>query len=106
MTAVLLLAPAPGAAEQPVWFQLIPIALILGIMYFLVIAPARKQRKEAQAMLDALRPGDRVLTSGGLHGTVVGVEGDLVKLRIATNVHVELAKTAVTSRIEAGPGEK
>ena len=77
--------------------NVLPILAIVAIFYFLVIAPASKQRKKTEAMLSALKKGDRVLTSGGIYGTVQGVESDVVHLRIAENVKVRVAKSAIAS---------
>ena len=65
--------------------NLLPIAAIFLVFYFLVIAPASKQRKKTQG---SLKKGDRVVTSGGIYGTVQGVEADVVYLKIAENVKV------------------
>ena len=80
--------------------QFLPIAAIILIFYFLVIAPANRQRKKTEAMLQALKKGDRVLTSGGLYGQVQSVENDVVWLKIADNVKIKVAKSAVTSLVE------
>jgi preprotein translocase subunit YajC len=95
MTAIALLQSGGGAAA--VILQVLPIAAIVAVFYFLVIAPANKQRRQTQTMLDALKKGDRVITSGGLHGTIQGVESDIVYLKIADNVKVRLSRSAVAS---------
>jgi preprotein translocase subunit YajC len=79
------------------WFQLLPFALMAGIFYFLLFAPERKRRKQMAAMLAELKSGDKVVTSGGLHGKIVGVTDDLVHLRIADGIKVEVSKSAVTA---------
>ena len=81
---------------------MLPIAAIFLVFYFLVIAPASKQRKKTQEMLGSLKKGDRVVTSGGIYGTVQGVEADVVYLKIAENVKVKVARTAITG---IQPGE-
>lgn len=78
---------------------LIPVALIF---YFLLIAPERKRRKQHQAMLDSLKAGDKVVTGGGIYGTVVGVTDEVVQLRIAPEVKIEVAKQSVATRQENG----
>ena len=76
------------------------------IFYFLVIAPASKQRKKTQQILDALRKGDRVLTTGGIYGTVLGVDDGKAVLRIAEgqkeDVKVEFAKSAIVQVLAEG----
>ena len=73
------------------------IALIFVIFYFLLIRPQQKKQKQHQNMLGTLKKGDRVVTSGGVYGTVVGVKDNIVVLRIAEDVKVEFVKSAVTS---------
>ena len=76
--------------------NILPIAAIFLVFYFLVIAPANKQKRKTQEMLNSLKKGDRVVTSGGIYGTVQGVESDVVYLRIADNVKVKVARSAIT----------
>lgn len=92
---VIALAQSSGGAQAFI-LQVVPIVAIIGIFYFLVIAPANKQRRKTEAMLSALKKGDRVLTSGGIYGVVQNVENDVVHLKIADNVKVKIAKSAVT----------
>ena len=60
------------------------------------IAPANKQRRKTAEMLSTLKKGDKVLTSGGIYGTVQGVEAEVVYLKIAENVKVKVARSAIT----------
>ena len=76
--------------------NLLPIVAIGLVFYFIVIAPANKQRKKTAEMLNSLKKGDRVLTTGGIYGTVQGVEPDAVYLRIAENVKVKVARSAIS----------
>ncbi len=86
-------------AQQPSgWTALIPFLLVLVIFYFLLILPAQRERKRKQQMLSALKPGDKVITSGGLYGTVVGLKDDVVQLRIADQVRVEVGRFAVAGK--------
>jgi preprotein translocase subunit YajC len=77
-------------------FQFLPIVAIGAVFYFLVIAPANKQRKKTQEMIGSLKKGDRVLTTGGIYGTIQGVEADVVYLKIAENVKVKVARSAIS----------
>jgi preprotein translocase subunit YajC len=72
------------------------IALIFVIFYFLLIRPQQKKQKQHQKMLEAIKKGDTVVTSGGMYGTVVGVKDNIVVLKIAENVKVEFAKSSVS----------
>lgn len=89
--------PADGAQAQPNFlFQLLPFVLIFVVFYFLLIAPARKKQKKHAEMLANLKPGDRVITQGGIYGTVVGVGDVVVQLRVAGQVTIDVAKHAVS----------
>jgi preprotein translocase subunit YajC len=87
-------APGPGGGAAA-WVQFVPMLLILVVFYFLLVAPMRKKQRELQQMIDKLQKGDRVVTSGGLHGEVAGIEGSIVLLKIADNVKVKVSKSAV-----------
>ena len=73
----------------------IPILLVLGIFFFLLILPERKQRKKREAMLSALKKGDRVMTSGGLHGSVAMIQDDVVTLQVDEGVRLKFARSAI-----------
>jgi len=85
--------------------QILPIAAIFLVFYFIVIAPANKQRKKTQEMLSSLKKGDRVVTQGGIYGTVQGVEPDVVYLKIADTVKVKVARSAITGLISGESAE-
>jgi preprotein translocase subunit YajC len=75
--------------------QLAPIIIIMVIFYVLLILPAQRRQKKTQQMISALKNGDKVITNGGLFGTIVGVEGDAVQLRIADQVKVKVLRSAI-----------
>jgi preprotein translocase subunit YajC len=90
-----------GAAGGLISFA--PILLIFVIMYFLMIRPQQKKVKEHRAMVEALRRGDQVVTSGGLIGKVVKVNDGEVEVELAPNVKVRVVKSTisqVTSKTE------
>ena len=93
MNAIALLQSGGGAAAVANFLPIVAIGLVF---YFLVIAPANKQRKKQAEMLSTLKKGDRVLTTGGIYGTIQGVEPDAVTLKIADNVKVKVARSAVS----------
>ncbi len=76
--------------------SLLPIAAIFLIFYFLIIRPQQKQAKEHQKMLEALKKGDRVLTNGGIYGTIVGFRGTDIELKVAENLKILVARSAVS----------
>ena len=82
--------------------NMLPFILMFVIMYFLLIRPQYKKQKEQQSMIDSLEKGKRVVTNGGMHGTIVGVkekEGILV-LQVAKDVKVEISRGAVSKVLE------
>jgi preprotein translocase subunit YajC len=94
MNAIALLQASGGGSSS--LFSFIPIIAMGLIFYFLVIAPANKQRKKTQEMLSQLKKGDRVVTSGGIYGTIGRVESETVYLKIADNVTVKVARSAIS----------
>lgn len=76
--------------------QLFLMFMIFGIFYFLVIQPQKKKEKERQKMLDALGKNDEVVTTAGIHGTIVNVKEKTVILRIDENVKIEIEKSCVS----------
>jgi preprotein translocase subunit YajC len=101
-------ASAPGAAPGgPAAFLANPAIWLVGmflIMYFMMIRPQQKQRRERESMLGALKRGDRVVTSGGLHGTVTNITETTVVLK-CDQVKLEFDRSAV-GRIVAGQADK
>jgi len=103
MNAIALLQ-AGGNSLLANFLGVVPILAIALVFYFLVIAPANRQRKKTEQMLSSVKKGDRVVTNGGIYGTIQGVEADVVYLKIAENVKIKLARNAIAS-IQAGEGE-
>lgn len=88
--------PAGGSGAASVLVQLVSIALVLVIFFFLVIRPQQRERRRRDEMLANLKKGDRVVTSGGLIGTIVGVSERKLTLKLADSVRVECLRSAVT----------
>jgi len=104
MNAIALLQSTGGNATLGFLINAAPILAIVLVFYFLVIVPANKQRQKTESMQSSLKKGDRVLTTGGIYGTVQGVEAEVVYLKIADNVKIKLARSAITG-IVAGDSE-
>ncbi len=100
---------AGGAASASTSGSLIgsflPLALIIFIMYFFLFRPQNKKQKETQKMLDALKKGDKVITIGGIHGTVSSVKENTVIVKVDDNVKLEFNRTAISS-VELTEAEK
>jgi preprotein translocase subunit YajC len=89
-------APAAGAPEaSPMWSFVVPMIFMVVIFYFLLIRPQQKKAKEHKALLDNLKKGDRVITSGGLIGTIIGIDDQIVNLEIADRVRIEIGRPYV-----------
>ena len=103
MTHLFILAQAPGPGAGPAsWLGLVPMLLILVVFYFLLVAPMRKRQKELAQVVDKLQKGDKVVTNGGLHGEVAGVEGAVVLVKIADQVKVRISKSAIAQVEDRG----
>lgn len=95
---------AGGAAPNPL-ISFLPFVFIIAIMYFMMIRPQQKRQKEHQKMVAALGKGDKVITSGGIHGTVQGTKETSVIVKIADNVKVEVERSAVTAVVKSSGSE-
>jgi preprotein translocase subunit YajC len=79
------------------------IVAIFAVMYFLMIRPQQRQKKQQQDLLSKLAKGDKVVTVGGIHGTIAGVKDSTVIVKIAENVKVEVNRSAVSQVLNAKP---
>jgi len=78
--------------------QLFPLVLIFAIFYFMLIRPQRKQEKNRQNMINSLNKNDEVVTTGGIHGTIVNTKEKSVTLRIDENVKIEIEKNSIANK--------
>ncbi len=101
---LLAMAPPPqgGDAGSSLISTLIMFALIIGIFYFLILRPQQKRQKERQKLLDTVKKGDRVVTNGGLHGTVAGLDEKTVLLQVADNVKMKFERSSIGMIIPQG----
>lgn len=90
--------PTDGEGGNPL-MGLLPLVLIMGIFYVLIIRPQQKRHKEHQNMVQALSRGDRVLTNGGMYATIQDVHDDKLVVVISDGVKVEIAKNAVANKV-------
>ena len=107
----LLLGAPEGAGAQPTsgmgqLMSFAPFILIIAIFYFLIIRPQNKKQKETQRMLSELKKGDKVVTVGGVHGTIASVRDNSLVLKVDDNVKIEFNRSAVASVIPAAREEK
>ncbi len=87
--------------------MMVMFALIFGVFYFLVIMPAKKQQKKKEAMIGALKKGDKVVTSGGIFGTIATVEDNTLLLKISENTKIRITKSAISGPVgtDGAPSE-
>ena len=84
-----------ASAGQSGLIQLIPFVLVLAIFYFVILLPMKKKQKKVQEFLNALKVGDRVITSGGLYGSITKISDQTLQLQVAQNVRLEVARSAI-----------
>jgi preprotein translocase subunit YajC len=96
-------AAGPPGGTQSMLPTIIMVASMFAIFYFLLLRPQQKQKQERERMLAAMKRGDRVVTTSGMHGTVTGLSEHTVTLRVADQVKLEFDRSAI-GRVVAGQG--
>lgn len=91
-------AQAPSGAGGLSAFM--PIVILFVIFYFILIRPQQKRAKEHQSTLDALKPGDTVITNGGIYGTVIKIDDNVVSLQCSDKVRIKVIKKAISSKVD------
>jgi len=100
------MSASPGGGNGGGILQILPLMIgMFAIMYFLIIRPQQKQKRERENLLRAIKKGDRVVTSGGLYGTVVGLSEHTVTLKVADQVKLDFERSAI-GRIVPVAGDK
>ncbi len=92
---MLLAMGTPQGAAPSAWVQLMPFVLVVGIFYFVILLPMKRRQQKVQAFLAALKVGDRIVTSGGLFGTITRIGDASIQVQVANNVRVEMSRNAV-----------
>lgn len=105
-TVFLAAAPAQGGAGGPQQLiaSFMPMVLIFVIMYLLLIRPQQTKAKEHKELLRQLKAGDRVVTNGGIYGTIVGVQDKTLRIEVADKVEIEVARGAIATLREKDEG--
>jgi preprotein translocase subunit YajC len=86
---------APADSNVSPWVQFLPFALALAIVYFVLLLPMKRRQKKVQSFLESLKVGDRVVTTGGIYGTIAKMTDRSVKLQVADKVNIEISKAAI-----------
>jgi preprotein translocase subunit YajC len=94
--------PQGGSPEGSLISTLIMFTLIIAIFYFMILRPQQKRQKDRQKMLDAVKKGDKVVTSGGMHGTVAGIDEKSILVQVAENVKLKFDRTAIAAVVREG----
>ncbi len=88
------------AAPQNALLGFMPLILIFVIFYFLLILPQQKKQKKQQAMIDSLKPGDEIVTLGGIFGKITDVKAETFTIEIANNTRVKISRAAVSHKVQ------
>ncbi len=88
-------ATAPATQGQPGFGSFMPMILIFVIFYFLLIRPQQKKMKQHRAMVEAIKAGDKVVTSGGIYGVIKSVDNAMATLTIADKVDIKISKSSI-----------
>lgn len=99
MTSLLsfVIAQAPADPVSSLMTTILPFAAIILIFYFMMIRPQQKRQKEIKSMLEAMKKGDKIVTSSGIHGTITNIEDGIVTVQIADNTYVRFEKVAIST---------
>lgn len=90
-------ADATKADQAPGWAQFVPFIFIIAIFYFVLIRPQMKAKKEQDKLISTTKTGDKVITTGGILGTVANVKDKTLIVKIADNVKIEVLKTHIAT---------
>jgi preprotein translocase subunit YajC len=94
-SAVSVFAMASASGQSAGWLQFLPFGIILGIFYLLILLPMKRRQKKIQEFQEALKVGDRVVTTSGLYGQITKLNEKSVQVQIADKVRVEIARQAI-----------
>jgi preprotein translocase subunit YajC len=92
-------APAQSGQQPPVWTSMVPLLLLIVVFYFILIRPQQKKQKEHTQMLKSIRPGDKIVTTGGVVATIITVKEKTLSIRSA-DAKFEITKSAIAEITE------
>jgi len=95
---IIAMAPSGQGGTGSLISTLVMFGAVILIMYFLMIRPQQKRQKEHQKMLDSIKKGDKVITTAGMHGTVVDIDGSSYLIQVADNVKITFEKASIASK--------
>ena len=88
--------PADGSEQPNAIASFLPFVLMFLVLYLLILRPQMKKQKNQQRMIDELEKNDAIVTSGGIHGTILNIKDDILVVKIADNVKIEISRAAVS----------
>lgn len=97
--------PSDGGQQANPIASLLPFALMFLVLYLLILRPQMKKQRNQQRMIDELEKNDEIVTSGGIHGTILNIKDDILVVKIADNVKIEVSRAAV-SRVKNKEDDK
>ncbi len=100
MDILIAMAPQGEGGGGSLISTIIMFGAIFAIFYFMIIRPQQKRAKEREKLLSNIEKGDKIITSGGVHGTIVGLEDKTALIEIATNVKIKIERSAIGSVIK------
>jgi|UniRef100_Q3ANQ7 preprotein translocase subunit YajC len=108
LSLLLFAPPAAGQGNPNPFIQLVPLVLIFVVFYFFMIRPQQKKQKERETTLDSLKRGDHVVTIGGVHGTVAGIDTEkkTVLVQVSDNTKIKFDRTAIATIDKQETGDK
>ncbi len=92
--------PGEAEGETSIWPMLIFVVLLFGLMYFVMIRPQRKKQRAHQQLIDELKRGDRVVTAGGIYGTIESISEDSIIIKVESGATMRVAKGSVNLKQE------
>ena len=95
LSLFLLMAPSTGGGEQSFLPTIIMFGSIIAIFYFMILRPQQKRQKERAKLLESMKKGDKIVTAGGVHATIVGLEDKTALIQIAENVKIKIERSSI-----------
>ncbi len=93
---LIFLQQAPGGMES-ILSSIVPFLLIIVIFYFLILRPQQKRQKERAKLLESIKRGDKIITAGGIHGTIEAIEDKTILVKVSDNVKMKMERSAITT---------
>lgn len=97
--------PGAGQGGGTPFSAILPFVLIFGLFYFLIIRPQQRQSRERKKMLAEIKRGDSVITTGGIHGRVITVDGDELTVEIAKGINVRMVRSGISEKTDSAAAD-